>query len=256
MGKKHSRQTKLEKTVATVQRRFGARALSKGGLSAVGTQAVVPHISTGFPSLDDLLCIGGLPKGKISELIGFPTSGKTTCALKFLACAQDSGQQVGYIDQARYFDPDYAHRCGLDLSRLIIGAPYDATEALAMVEALVRNGNLAALVLDTADFLWADARYAQQISDSLGRLSAPMARAGTVFLFLHDPLAGEALALSTLKHYASVRLEVIRENWQRIHSDVRGYEARVKVLKNRYGPAGRMTTISIKFNGTVRGEGL
>jgi hypothetical protein len=75
-------------------------------------------------------------------------------------------------------------------------------------------------------------------------------------LFLHDPLANEVPVLSALGHYASVRLEVLREEWRHNHGDIRGYEARVKVLKNRYGGAGRDTKISIEFNGTVRGDGL
>jgi recombination protein RecA len=202
------------------------------------------------------LDIGGLPKGKITELVGLATSGKTTLALKFLVQAQGGRQQVGYIDQARYFDPDYAHRCGLDLSRLLVGSPCDVTETLSMVEALVSNGGLAALVLDTVDFLWADVRATQQLGASLGRISAPLARSGMVFVFLHDPLVGEAPALSVLRHYASIRLQVAHETWRHSYGDVRGYRARIKVLKNRFGPAGRETTIDIKFNGTVQGDGL
>lgn len=257
MGKKRRRQAKLEMTVAAIHRRFGPRALFRGQSQTTSDDTiVVPHIPTGFPSLDELLGIGGLPKGKIIELVGLATSGKTTLALKFLSKAQDAGQQVGYIDQARYFDPDYAHRCGLDLSRLVVCTPYDITETLAMAEALARDGSLVALVLDTLDFLWADRSASRQLDASLSRLGIYLAHSGTILLFLHDPLANEMPVLSALRHYASVRLEVIREEWRRSHGDIRGYEARVKVLKNRYGAAGRDTKISIEFNGTVRGDGL
>ena len=256
MGRKRKR-AKLEMTVAAIRHRFGPRSLFKGESRKPSRAPSYPHISTGFSPLDNVLGIGGLPKGRISELVGLPTSGKTTLALKCLAQAQSSGQQhVGYIDQARYFDPDYAHRCGLDLSRLTIGTPYDPAETLAMVEALVRDGGLAALVWDTVGFFWGDARAAGQLDASLSRLAAPLARAGTVFLLIHDPLAGESPALSLLQHHASVRLEVVRERWQRSHGDIRGYKARVQVLKNRFGPIGRAATISIVFNGTVRGDGL
>jgi recombination protein RecA len=257
VGKKRSREAKLEMTVAAIHRRFGPSALLKGrSQRADDARDSVPHIPTGFSSLDKLLGIGGLPKGKIIELVGQATSGKTTLALRFLAQAQQSDRSVGYIDQARYFDPDYAHRCGLDLSRLIIGAPYDVTETLAMAEALVKDGGLAALVLDTVDFLWADLSSAQRLNASLGRLIVPLARSGTILVFLHDPLAGEVQALSVLGHYASLRLEVVREDWQHRHGDVRGYKARIKILKNRFGPTGGTTAIEIRFNGTVHGDGL
>ena len=162
MVRKSTQKRKLEATVARIHARFGPRSLTRGSLPVIlgapptGRQVAVPHIPTGFSDLDDALRIGGLPKGKISELVGLPTSGKTTLALKFLVQAQAGGAQVAYIDQARFFDADYAHRCGIDLSRLLVGAPYGLTEALATTEALVHSGSLAALVFDVMDGLWGD----------------------------------------------------------------------------------------------------
>jgi len=252
--------------VAAIRLRYGPQALIKGKPPTTTTGAAVPHIPTGFPPLDRALGIGGLPKGKISELVGPATSGKTTLALKFLAQAQADGGQVGYIDQARYFDPDYAHRCDLDLSRLLVGRPYDLREALAMTESLVRSGGLSALVFDAdaLDFLWTDREATSQLAAFLDRLPGPLARSRIVFLFLHEsPTSRSAtlrqaqdVALSALAHYATVRLQVVRERWLRRHGDIRGYKARVEVLKNRLGPAGRSVTIAIKFDGTVRGNGL
>jgi len=256
VGKKQRRRDKLELTVASLQQRYGARAAFRGRSPAASFPTPTSsHISTGFSQLDEALN-GGLPKGRISEWVGQPTSGKTTLALKFLEQAQQQLKQVGYIDQARYFDPDYAHRCGIDLSRLLIGTPYDPAETLAMAEALVRDGGLAALVLDTLDFMWADTQTTHLLNASLGRLLKPLAQSGTALLFLHDPLGAESSSLSILAHYASVRLDVMRERWQTEHGDIRGYEARIKVLKNRFGPPGRETKISITFNGTIRGDGL
>jgi len=259
MGKKKARKQKLEMAVALIHRRFGSRSLVKGRLpTATGAPAAagVPHIPTGFPALDQALGIGGLPKGRISELLGLATSGKTTLALKFLAQAQASGGQVGYIDQARYFDPDYAHRCGLDLSHLLIGSPYDFQEALAMTEALMRDGGLAALIFDTLDLFLTNAEAARHLAALLNRLAAPLARSGTALLFLHDAVSERSPALSTLAHAASVRLQLTRERWLHQHGDIRGYEARVEVLKNKLGPAGRAVTLKFQFNGTVRGNGL
>jgi RecA/RadA recombinase len=163
---------------------------------------------------------------------------------------------VAYVDQALYFDPDYAHRCGLDLSHLVVGQPADVEEALAMTEALARSGHLAALVFDALDFFWTDPAVASRLAATLNRLPAPLARSGTVLLVLHEAPDSGSPALSALAHSAAVRLRVVREKWLHRQGDVRGYKARVEVLKNRLGPAGRTASIRIEFNGTVRGNGL
>jgi recombination protein RecA len=173
---------------------------------------------------------------------------------------------VAYVDQALYFDPDYAYRCGLDLSRLLVGTSHDLREALATTEALVRSGSLAALVFDALDFLWTDPEAAVLLAATFNRLPAALSRAGTILLVLHesathssltdDPPTGRSPALSALAHYAAVRLQVVRERWLQHYGDIRGYQARVEVLKNRLGPAGRTVSLDIKFNGTVRGNGL
>jgi recombination protein RecA len=249
--------------VATLHRRFGPQVLVKGAAARRDGRASVPHIPTGFPDLDRVLGIGGLPRGKVCEVAGPATSGKTTLAIKFLAQAQVDSQvgapssaQVAYIDQALYFDPDYAHRCGLDLSRLIVGQPADTKEALAMTEALARSGQLTALVFDALDFFWTDPAVASRLAATLNRLPAPLARSGTILLVLHEAPDSVSPALSALAHSAAVRLRVVREGWLRRQGDVRGYKARVEVLKNRLGPAGRTASIRIEFNGTVRGNGL
>ena len=244
----------LEMTVTTIQQRWGPRALHKLEYSAITPN--VPHISTGFPALDETLSIGGLARGRISELLGPPTSGKTTLALKFLVQAQVGGGSVAYIDHARFFDPDYAYRCGLDLSRLLIAAPYDLAEALAICEALAGSGDLAALVFDGLDLLWEDAQAAPLIVASLARLGPLLARSGTVVLFLHPPLRSGSPGLSALAHHATARLAVERESWLRHYGDVCGYTARVEIAKNRFGPAGRTVTITIDFRNTVRGDSL
>ena len=257
--RRQRRQRQLDMAVATIQRRYGPRSLVKGKPASATSD--VPHIPTGFSVLDRALGIGGLPKGRMCELVGPATSGKTTLAVKFLAQAQTGGGQVAYVDQALYFDPDYAHRCGLDLSRLLVGTSYDLREALAMTEALIRSGSVAALVFDALDFLWTDPEAASLLAATLNRLPAALSRAGTVLLVLHeagsdDLSASGSPALSALAHYAAVRLQVVRERWLYHHRDIRGYEARVEVLKNRLGPAGRTVKLAIEFNGTVRGNGL
>jgi recombination protein RecA len=242
--------------VATIHRRHGPRSLIKGKPTTATRSSTIPHIPTGFARLDRALGTGGLPKGKVCEVLGPATSGKTTLALKFLAQAQAGGSQVGYIDQALYFDPDYAHRCGLDLSRLLVGTTHDLQEALAMTEALARSGSLSALVFDALDFLWTDPMAASLMAATLNRLPRYLARSGTVLLVLHELATGSSPALSALAHTATIQLQVTREQWLRHHGDVRGYKARVEVLKNKLGPSGHAANIAIKFNGTVRGNGL
>jgi len=254
MARKRNRRIKLEQTVARIQNRFGPRALVRGHPPA--HRDAYPHIPTGFANLDTALGIGGLPKGKISELVGLPTSGKTTIALKLLAQAQAGGREVGYVDQARYFDPDYAHRCGIDLSRLIVGSPYELRETMAMTEALVCNGGLSALVLEVVDLLWVDASATQGIAAWLMRLSLALSHSQAALLVVHDAPDATSPALSALAHAAAIRLHVVREKWTREGGDIRGYQARVEILKSRYGGTGRTVTLKIAFNGTLRGEGL
>ena len=258
MGNERKRkQPQLEMTVAALQGRYGPWAVARGtGGRRAGPAAFVPTIQTGFEALDRALGTGGLPKGEVCEIAGPATSGKTTLALKFLAQAQQDGGQVAYIDQARYFDADYAHRCGVDLSHLMAGSPQDLTEALAMTEALARCGSLVAMVLDTVEFLWGDAAAAQLLAATLGRLRALLIRSGTVLLVLHDSLDARSPALSALAHASAIRLQVVRESWIRQNGDVRGYKARVEVLKNRHGPAGKVAQLAIEFNGTVHGDGI
>ena len=263
MSKKRNKQRRLEATIAHIQHRHGSQALVKGKPpTAIGTAAAIPHIPTGFPALDEALSIGGLPKGRVCELLGPATSGKTTLALKFLVQAQKKHGQVAYIDHARSFDPDYAHRCGLDLSRLLFAAPYDLRETLTITEALAGSGGLEAVVFDGLDTIWSDAEAAPALAACLDRMAAPLARSGTVLLFLHGNIAlhghigDRSPALSALAHHATIRLHIARERWLHHHGDIRGYEAKVEVLKNRLGPAGRTAAIAITFNGTVRGNGL
>ena len=266
MGKGHrrKRQRQLDMTVAAIQGQYGPWALVKGDRSRVAGSTAVAHIPTGFPALDRALGIGGLPKGRVCELMGPATSGKTTLALKFLVQAQASGMQVGYVDQALYFDPDYAYRCGLDLSRLLVGRPQDVKEAVAMTEALAHSSSLAALAFDTLDFTWTDPSAAALLAATFERLTTALARSGTTLIVLHELPVGNAAhspsggspALSALAHVAAIRLGVVREQWIHQGRDIRGYEARVEVLKNRLGPAGQTVSLAIKFNGTVQGNGL
>jgi len=237
--------------VAAIQRRWGEQALRRLGSQM---DKSFPHISTGFSDLDEALGIGGLARGRLHELLGSATSGKTSLALRLLARAQSHSRFVAYLDHGHVFDPDYAYRCGLDLSRLLVASPCQLEEALAMTEALVGGYGLTAMVLDGFDAALQEAQSAQLLAACLNRLVAPLSRSGMVLLFLHASMATGSPALSALAHHATTRLYVARERWVHHYGDIKGYQIRVEVRKNRLGPSGRLARADILSAEVVPGE--
>jgi recombination protein RecA len=240
------RQLKLDALVARLQLQHGPRAIRK---AAPAAEPVACH-STTFPALDAALG-GGLPRGRITEILGQATSGKLTLAAKTLAAAQrERDALVAWLDLPRTCDPDYLHRCGLDLDRLLVVRPHDGADALAIALHLMESGTLAALVFDgTADLAQVDPAI---VSGSLERLAAIVTQTQTVVIFLSEPGA----QFRTLAHVAAVRLALRRERWITRAKDVRGYEGQAEVLKHKLGRAGAVVPIRIVFNGTVRGADL
>jgi recombination protein RecA len=240
--------------VARLQLQYGPTAIRRAAPKA----ELIARISTTFADLDAALA-GGLPHGRVSEILGQATSGKVTLAAKTLVVAQQerdapstsSGQGlVAWLDLPRTCDPDYFHRCGLDLDRLLVVRPRDGADALAIALHLVESNTLAALVFDgTADLAQVDSAI---VSGSLERLATAVTRTQTAVIFLSEPHAPSM----TLAHVAAVRLALRRERWITRDKDVRGYEGRVEVVKHKLGRAGAVVSIRIVFNGTVRGEGL
>ena len=261
------RKRRLEKTVTDIQRRIGLRAIGRS--AEVIAPSVIP---TGFPELDAALGIGGLPRGRISEIVGVPTSGAATLALKAVAQAQArNGTANGaavYIDIAQTFDPDYAHRCGVDPHNLMLVHPYNTQQGIAMLPDFIANGGFDLLVFDMPLHPLLEPDRQQQLSSALGRLLAPLNRSDCVLLFVtslppdsdpsrgNNPLPDAYPRHLALPHYASLRLLIRRARWLYQREDVRGYEADVLLLKNRLGKAGGEVRIAITFNGTVRGDAV
>jgi recombination protein RecA len=225
----------LDTVIQEIHQRFGRRALRRG----VSRAARVIH--TGFAQLDDALGSGGLPRGAIVEFLGQPTSGKTTLALKFLAQAQAQAHSawVCYVDPAHAFDPEYAHRCGLDLSRLVVGFPDDEVQTLAMAEALATAEGIAAVVLDARGGWTPDAAGFRRIA------SGTRAARGAVLIVLRDTAVPCG---SCVPHFTSIRLQIVREDWIWHRGDVWGCKARVDVLKSRLGPSGRSALLSFTLD--------
>lgn len=243
------RKQRLEKTVADLQQRFGRRVIGRGE-----TQPV-PVVSTGFPTLDAALGVGGLPRGRISEIAGTPTSGMATLALHIIAQAQQetTNHMAAYLDLEKTFDPDYAARCGVDLARLMLVRPYNLPQGLGMLPDFAITGGFSILVVDGPPQLLGD-DLAELLATTLGRLIAPLHHAGFVLLFLSalppgSPLPDAYPRGGGLAHYAAVRLLIRRERWLYHQRDVSGYEAQVVVIKNRLAAEGGRATVALDLRG-------
>lgn len=250
----------METTLAAIRRRWGPDAIRQIERSAAASPP--PHVSTGFPTLDRALAgIGGIPRGRLTEILGQPTSGMATLALKIVANAQAEGDTAAYLDLGATFDPDYAARCEVNLSRLLLVRPHSGAEALEIVLALVASRGIGLLVFDDVSRLLAEPRQAPAQAASLHQLPPILAQSHCAAVFLTPLHAGDAMSPANypagcpLPHYAGVRLLIQKERWLRRGRDIRGYRARVRVLKNKLGAAGQSAAIAITFNGVVRGDG-
>jgi recombination protein RecA len=240
---------KLEATVTALRKRWGVRVIQRLGEEK---ERPVATVATGFPALDEALGGGGIPRGRISEIIGIPTSGMATLALKIVAHGQSSGTAV-YLDLERTLDPDYAARCGVDLQRLIIVRPYDERQALAILHDFVVGGGLSVLVFDAPFRLLAEAGPAEALAQALGRILTPLARSDCALLFLTALPPNSAPSLDAypqhvaLPHYTAVRLLIQRESWFYYRQDIHGYQAQVAIVKNKLGAAGGQVRLAIDF---------
>jgi recombination protein RecA len=246
-------------TVLQIQKRFGPKAIRK--LEASKVDVEIPHIPTGFGKLDEALGIGGIPRSRMTEILGPLTSGKTTLALKIIAHAQGLKDKAAYIDLSQTFDPDYAFRCGVDSRKLLIVQPNSSREALAIAHSLILSRGLGVMVFDSVASMLGETVSPQLMSEALRQLTGSLADSTCALIFLtplcfggpsseHNYPSGFALS-----HYASVRLLVERERWIKRYGDIRGYRAEVEVIKNKLAPSGKRVSLSITFNGTVNGNG-
>jgi recombination protein RecA len=226
---------RLDMAVSAIQRRWGPKALRRWGQEARIAQ--IPHISTGFPNLDKALGIGGVPRSRITEVLGAPTSGMATLTLKVIANAQAQGDIAAYA------------------------RPHTGVEALEILYSLIASRGAGVLVFDSISQLIAESHGPQAISIALRRLAGALAHAPCALIFLTPLHFGDADSTDNypsgfaLPHYTAVRLLIEKEQWLRKRRDVRGYQARVTVLKNKLGPSGKSVSIAITFNGVVDGNG-
>jgi recombination protein RecA len=254
---------KLNETIVELQNRFGMQVIRRRVQTKSTNEA---QISTTFPALDTALSSGGLPRGRISEIIGAPTSGMATIALRIMAKAQERGQTAVYIDPDHTFDPAYGALLGIELDRMILVRPYDLEQALAILRDFILGGSISLLIFDLPYTLISQAKHVHILGKTLERIVAPLGQSKCILLFL-SPLpalpasqigkvgshsGGETPSLANyptdgaLPHFASVRLLIRRESWIYRERDIRGYQAVVQVIKNKLGPAGQEITIELE----------
>jgi hypothetical protein len=251
------RRKRLESTVTQLRQRMGLHVV----VSARDLQTRKQVVPTGFSALDDLLGIGGVPLDAITLLSGQTTSGKLTLAYKILCNAQwaqtDSRHPVAILDLTATADADYLQRCGIDLEALLLVRPVSSKEGILALLDLVRNRETGAVLLDHLGAIRQVRGTWKGFVALLPQLNLFLKNSRCALILLDEPVSSLPFARTDsthdwIGHHVALHVELQRERWIKDSGELRGYQARARVLRNRWGQVGRATLIAIEFNGTVR----